>query len=146
MVSANHLLLMQLTLPLFAAAAAPFLAKSSENDYHASITIGTTNDVYSMYARPFSGNGYYFEGTPSEDFYKLCEEDGDACYGKAAALGMPEAAIEKMYDINLPYTGGAIMTSDDSGCVDASAFDEKVRGPSTKWGNTAQMAGTYKYI
>ncbi|KAF4661896.1 hypothetical protein FOZ61_002881 [Perkinsus olseni] len=144
--ASNHLLLIQQTLPLFAAAAAPFLAKSSERDYHASITIGTTNDVYSMYARPFSGNGYYFEGTPSEDFYKLCEEDGDACYGKAAALGMPEAAIEKMYDINLPYTGGAIMTSDDSGCTDASAFDEKVRDPSTKWGNTAQMAGTYKYI
>ncbi|KAF4649114.1 hypothetical protein FOL47_002419, partial [Perkinsus chesapeaki] len=126
--------------------ATPFLGKEPSTANKVSITLSTTNDVYSMYARPMSGNGYFFEGTPSADFYSMCEKDGDNCYGEAAAKGMPEAAVGKLYEMDMPATGGKVMTNEDSGCVDPSLFDDMVRDPSTAWGNTAQMAGTYKYL
>ncbi|EER05415.1 hypothetical protein Pmar_PMAR024878 [Perkinsus marinus ATCC 50983] len=128
------------------ATAAPFLAKHQSVGGKVSITIATINDVYSMYARPMSGNGYYFEGTPSEQFYSICEKDADTCYGTAGAMGMPEASVDKLYNIDLSATGGKVMTKEDSGCVDPSKFDDMVRDPSSAWGNTAQMAGTYKYL
>ncbi|KAF4673037.1 hypothetical protein FOL46_007977 [Perkinsus olseni] len=128
------------------AAAAPFLAKQQSEGGKVSITIATTNDVYSMYARPMSGNGYYFEGTPSEQFYSICEEDADTCYGTAGAMDLPEASVDKLYNINLSASGGKVMTMEDSGCVDPSKFDDMVRDPASAWGNTAQMAGTYKYL
>ncbi|EER00028.1 hypothetical protein Pmar_PMAR024504 [Perkinsus marinus ATCC 50983] len=128
------------------AAAAPFLAKQQSEGGKVSITIATTNDVYSMYARPMSGNGYYFQGTPSEQFYSICEKDADTCYGTAGAMDMPEASVDKLYNIDLSATGGKVMTKEDSGCVDPSKFDDMVRDPASAWGNTAQMAGTYKYL
>ncbi|EER04917.1 hypothetical protein Pmar_PMAR010469 [Perkinsus marinus ATCC 50983] len=128
------------------ATAAPFLAKHQSVGGKVSITIATTNDVYSMYARPMSGNGYYFEGTPSEQFYSIFEKDADTCYGTAGAMGMPEASVDKLHNIDLSATGGKVMTKEDSGCVDPSKFDDMVRDPSSAWGNTAQMAGTYKYL
>ncbi|EER04918.1 hypothetical protein Pmar_PMAR010470 [Perkinsus marinus ATCC 50983] len=59
---------------------------------------------------------------------------------------MPEASVDKLYNIGLSATGGKVTTKEDSGCVDPFKFDDMVRDPSSAWGNTAQMAGTYKYL
>ncbi|KAF4649362.1 hypothetical protein FOZ61_001407 [Perkinsus olseni] len=99
-----------------------------------------------MFARPMTSNSYFFEGTPSDEFYTMCEQDGENCYGQAAVAGMPEAAIGNLFDMKLSATGGKVMTKEDSGCVDPSKFDHMVRDPASAWGNTAQMAGTYKYL
>ncbi|KAF4717901.1 hypothetical protein FOZ62_027649, partial [Perkinsus olseni] len=124
----------------------PMRRKGSSTADEVSVTFSTANDVYSMYARPMASGGYFFEGTPSDEFYTMCAQDGENCYGQAAAEGMPEAAVGNLLDIKLSATGGKVMTKEDSGCVDPSKFDDMVRDPASAWGNTAQMAGTYKYL
>ncbi|KAF4678346.1 hypothetical protein FOL47_000075 [Perkinsus chesapeaki] len=138
--------LAQLTLFLSPGVYGSALRTDLLKDGKVSITLTTTNDVYSMHARPMSNMGYFFEGTPLPEFYSLCEKNSEHCYGDAKAKGMPEATVGKLYEMSLPATGGKVMTNEDSGCVDPSLFDDMVRDPSTAWGNTAQMAGTYKYL